>query len=165
VTALLCVSDSLALGALHAARAGGHAIGGADLPIAVIGFDDTSAAEAMGLTSLNQPLADAAACCVTLLARILDGEKPSVGAGVQAGNGAIIKAGIQAGVEAGIGAGVEAGIEAGIGAGVGAGVGARGHLPRSAPPETSGSPGSSMSLEGPPTQVLLQPSLVVRRSA
>jgi DNA-binding LacI/PurR family transcriptional regulator len=152
-TALLCVSDSLALGALHAARTGGPANGGADLPIAVIGFDDTSAAEAMGLTSLNQPLAEAAACCVTLLARILDGDESSAGAGVRAGNGAGVKAG------------VGAGIEAGVGAGVGAGNGTYGRLARSASPETSGSPGSSMSLEGPPTQVLLQPSLVLRRSA
>ena len=75
-TALLCVSDSLALGALHAARSpgtGGRANGGAGMPIAVIGFDDTSAARAMGLTSLSQPLAEAAACCVALLAHALDG--------------------------------------------------------------------------------------------
>ncbi|SNT21888.1 transcriptional regulator, LacI family [Streptosporangium subroseum] len=142
-TALLCVSDSLALGALHAARspgAGGRANGGAGMPIAVIGFDDTSAARAMGLTSLSQPLAEAAACCVALLARALDG------AGVigEANGGAFDEARS------------------------GAGLGAHGPVATPVGTETSRSPGSTMAPTapgGPPAQVLLQPSLVVRRSA
>ncbi|GAA4559325.1 LacI family DNA-binding transcriptional regulator [Planotetraspora kaengkrachanensis] len=77
VTALVCVSDSLAVGALHAARSPGLAWREEDtrpdLPIAVIGFDDTPVAKAVGLTSLSQPLKEAAANCVTLLARILEG--------------------------------------------------------------------------------------------
>ncbi|MEV0232720.1 LacI family DNA-binding transcriptional regulator [Nonomuraea sp. NPDC050786] len=72
LTALVCASDSLALGALQAREPG--------RPVAVIGFDDTPAAKAVGLTSVNQPLAEAAAACVELLARALespDAEPPS----------------------------------------------------------------------------------------
>jgi DNA-binding LacI/PurR family transcriptional regulator len=60
-TALVCVSDSLALGALQAAPA-----------VPVIGFDDTPVASAVGLTSLSQPLAEAAAECMRLLVGLLD---------------------------------------------------------------------------------------------
>ncbi|MEV6867532.1 LacI family DNA-binding transcriptional regulator [Streptosporangium subroseum] len=146
-TALLCVSDSLALGALHAARspgAGGRANGGAGMPIAVIGFDDTSAARAMGLTSLSQPLAEAAACCVALLARALDGAGVIGGVDGRANGGAFDEA--RSGV----------------------GLGAHGPVATPAGRETSRSPGSTMAPiapGGPPAQVLLQPSLVVRRSA
>ncbi len=119
-TALVCASDSLALGALRAAAAqgtanavgtrdtasaaaaqhatngvgardaadaaaaretadavgaGGTAAPGGAAPrrIAVIGFDDTPVAQAVGLTSVSQPLAEAAAGCVALLTRLLDG--------------------------------------------------------------------------------------------
>lgn len=65
-TALVCASDSLALGALEAVRSIG-------LPVAVTGFDDTAVAQAIGLTSVSQPLTRAAASCVDLLARVLDG--------------------------------------------------------------------------------------------
>ncbi|MEH1013802.1 LacI family DNA-binding transcriptional regulator [Micromonospora sp. CPCC 206060] len=65
-TGLVCASDSLALGALRAVRA-------LDRPVAVTGFDDTPVAEAVGLTSVSQPLGRAAAGCMELLARILDG--------------------------------------------------------------------------------------------
>ena len=60
-TALVCASDSLALGALQADRSR-----------AVIGFDDTAVARAIGLTSVSQPLAEAAARCMDLLAEVLD---------------------------------------------------------------------------------------------
>ncbi|MEV4532274.1 substrate-binding domain-containing protein [Asanoa sp. NPDC049518] len=62
-TAFVCASDSLALGALQAA--GGRT--------AVIGFDDTPVAQAIGLTSVSQPLPDAAARCIDLLINHLDG--------------------------------------------------------------------------------------------
>ncbi|RKR90819.1 LacI family transcriptional regulator [Micromonospora pisi] len=65
-TALVCASDSLALGALQAVRDRGAAV-------AVTGFDDTPVAQAIGLTSVSQPLAQAAASCVDLLAAVLDG--------------------------------------------------------------------------------------------
>ncbi|MBY8871056.1 LacI family DNA-binding transcriptional regulator [Micromonospora sp. PLK6-60] len=64
-TALVCASDSLALGALQAARTAGPAV-------PVIGFDDTPVAAAVGLTSVSQPLGDAAARCVDLLTAVLD---------------------------------------------------------------------------------------------
>ncbi|MFB6395369.1 LacI family DNA-binding transcriptional regulator [Polymorphospora lycopeni] len=65
-TALVCVSDSLALGAL---RADPDPAGS----LAVIGFDDTPVAAAMGLTSVSQPLRQAAAGCVDLMVAMLDG--------------------------------------------------------------------------------------------
>ncbi len=59
-TALVCASDSLALGAMRAA------------PDAMVtGFDDTPVAAAVGLTSVSQPLSRAASECMTLLARLL----------------------------------------------------------------------------------------------
>ncbi|MFJ6197179.1 LacI family DNA-binding transcriptional regulator [Micromonospora sp. NPDC092111] len=67
-TALVCASDSLALGALQAARA-------VEPPVSVIGFDDTPVAAAIGLTSVSQPLGDAAARCVDLLTAVLDGPR------------------------------------------------------------------------------------------
>jgi DNA-binding LacI/PurR family transcriptional regulator len=65
-TALVCASDSLALGALQAVRAAGATV-------AVTGFDDTPVAQAVGLTSVSQPLAEAAAGCMNLLVSALDG--------------------------------------------------------------------------------------------
>ncbi|WP_345538019.1 LacI family DNA-binding transcriptional regulator [Phytohabitans rumicis] len=63
-TALVCASDSLAVGAVAAVR---------DTGVAVTGFDDTPVARVLGLTSVAQPLAEAAARCVALLAGVLDG--------------------------------------------------------------------------------------------
>ena len=59
-TALVCVSDAVALGAVQVTRA-------------VVGFDDTPVAAAIGLTSLGQPLAEAAARCVEMLTDRLSG--------------------------------------------------------------------------------------------
>ena len=70
-TALVCASDSLALGALGAARDLGR-------DCAVVGFDDTAVAQAVGLTSVSQPLAAAAARCMDLLADLLDGRAPEI---------------------------------------------------------------------------------------
>jgi DNA-binding LacI/PurR family transcriptional regulator len=76
-TAFVCASDSLALGALRAAgrvpapqtpasaRRHSHA------PIGVTGFDDTAAAQVIGMTSVSQPLAEAARRCIHLLTRLL----------------------------------------------------------------------------------------------
>jgi len=74
-TAIVCASDSLALGALQAARELGR-------DVAVVGFDDTAVARAIGLTSVSQPLAEAAARCVDLLAELLDGRAPATPATV-----------------------------------------------------------------------------------
>lgn len=54
-TALVCASDSLALGALAAAQG---------RRVAVVGFDDTQVAAAIGLSSIAQPLEEAAAWVV-----------------------------------------------------------------------------------------------------
>ena len=54
-TALVCASDSLALGALTVARSAGAA---------VVGFDDSPAAAVVGLSSVRQPLAAVASACV-----------------------------------------------------------------------------------------------------
>jgi DNA-binding LacI/PurR family transcriptional regulator len=59
-TAFVCASDQLALGAR---RAG---------PVPVIGFDDGPMAHAAGLSSVRQPLAEAAAACVRMLSDVLD---------------------------------------------------------------------------------------------
>lgn len=53
-TAFVCASDSLAVGALSAVRA-------ARAPAAVVGFDDSPTAAALGLSSVRQPLEEAAA--------------------------------------------------------------------------------------------------------
>lgn len=53
-TAFVCASDSLAIGAASSGRA-------------VVGFDDTPVAAALGLTTVSQPLAEAAEACLRLL--------------------------------------------------------------------------------------------------
>jgi DNA-binding LacI/PurR family transcriptional regulator len=69
-TGLVCASDQLALGARQAGE------------IAVIGFDDTAMAEASGLSTVRQPLAEAAAECVRILADLL-GDNQGTGSGDQ----------------------------------------------------------------------------------
>ncbi|GAB2593558.1 LacI family DNA-binding transcriptional regulator [Pseudactinotalea suaedae] len=61
-TALVCVSDSVAVAALRVT-----AQLGAD--VAIVGFDDAPVAEPLGLSSLRQPLAEAAARCLDLVLR------------------------------------------------------------------------------------------------
>jgi len=56
--ALICASDSLALGAMMATT-------GSGLPI--VGYDNTPVAAAVGLSSIDQPLAEAAASSLELL--------------------------------------------------------------------------------------------------
>ena len=70
-TAVVCVSDSLALGALEASRS-------LPEPFAVIGFDDTPVAAAIGLTSVAQPLiAVAEAALDLLIAQLEDRPDPT----------------------------------------------------------------------------------------
>jgi DNA-binding LacI/PurR family transcriptional regulator len=71
-TALVCASDSLALGAMRATQAGQNSPHDPGTRVAVIGFDDTPVARAVGLTSVGQPLAEAAAGCIALLTGLLD---------------------------------------------------------------------------------------------
>lgn len=77
VEALVCVSDTLALGALAMVR-DRISRGGPAVPL--IGFDDSPGAAAMGLTTLAQPLREAAATCVRLLTDYLDAraDEPTV---------------------------------------------------------------------------------------
>ena len=64
-TAFVCASDSLALGALSTARSLPAAASGAQP--AVVGFDDTPVARAVGLSSVAQPLTEAAGRAFGLL--------------------------------------------------------------------------------------------------
>lgn len=61
-TALVCVSDTIAIAALAARR-------DRTPELAVVGFDDAPVAEPLGLTSLRQPLAEAAQRCLDLVLR------------------------------------------------------------------------------------------------
>jgi DNA-binding LacI/PurR family transcriptional regulator len=56
-SAVVCASDMLALGAVRAVRNTGLTLG---KDIGVVGFDDTDVAEALSVTSIRQPLAEAA---------------------------------------------------------------------------------------------------------
>ncbi len=67
-TAVVCASDSLALGASEQFRAA--APGTAP---AVIGFDDTPVAAALGLSSVAQPVEEAAKEIVNIMRHVLDG--------------------------------------------------------------------------------------------
>lgn len=70
-TALVCASDSLAIGAVSAWRDGARGEG-EDAP--VIGFDDTPVAAALGLSSVHQPIEQVAEQVVALLLQRLSGE-------------------------------------------------------------------------------------------
>jgi DNA-binding LacI/PurR family transcriptional regulator len=69
-TAVVCASDSLALGALGVWR---QASTGAVVGPAVVGFDDTPVAAAVGLSSVRQPIERAAQHAVAVLAYRLTG--------------------------------------------------------------------------------------------
>ena len=64
VTAIVCVSDQMGLGALSAARDAGRAVGS---DFAIVGFDNTDAAMAAGLSSLSQPLRQVAENCLRIV--------------------------------------------------------------------------------------------------
>ncbi|MBN9608669.1 MAG: hypothetical protein BGO26_11310 [Actinobacteria bacterium 69-20] len=69
ITALVCVSDVLALAAMAEIAAHGRKVG---QDVAVVGFDDTDLAQVAGLSSVNQPLAEVASACIRLITTILD---------------------------------------------------------------------------------------------
>jgi DNA-binding LacI/PurR family transcriptional regulator len=84
VTAFVCASDSLALGARKAAADRKAADRKATAESAeTIGFDDTPVAQAVGLSSVAQPLPEAAAHCVRLLAGLLDSPTAPTGEDTQ----------------------------------------------------------------------------------
>ena len=63
--ALICASDTLALGAWTALRGKGIAVGS---DVGLVGFDDTDIAQSFAITSLRQPLADIADSMLGLIA-------------------------------------------------------------------------------------------------
>lgn len=71
-TALVCASDSLALGALPVCRG---LLSDGRLPL--VGFDDTPVARALGLSSIHQPVEVAAALLIGMVVDILDGRTPA----------------------------------------------------------------------------------------
>jgi DNA-binding LacI/PurR family transcriptional regulator len=72
-TAFVCVSDTIALGAWTEITARGL-VPGRD--VSVIGFDDSSPAAAVGLTSVAQPLDDVADACLVALGKLLAAGRP-----------------------------------------------------------------------------------------
>ena len=70
VTAAVCVSDSVAIGAVQRSAQ-------LDWPLAVVGFDNTATAQALNLSSVAQPLEEAAAQCFEVLHERLTGSAES----------------------------------------------------------------------------------------
>ncbi|MFP3914041.1 MAG: LacI family DNA-binding transcriptional regulator [Actinomycetota bacterium] len=68
-TAVLCASDELAIGALWAASEAGVAVPG---DLSVVGFDDQPVAEAVGLTTVHQPVGIMAARAAAMVVDRLD---------------------------------------------------------------------------------------------
>jgi LacI family transcriptional regulator len=73
-TAIFAFNDSMAIGALHAARARGLRL---PEDLSVVGFDDTPEAEAAHpeLTTVHQPLEELGRMAVSLLVRLLDNHR------------------------------------------------------------------------------------------
>jgi DNA-binding LacI/PurR family transcriptional regulator len=72
VTAIVCASDTLALGA----RAAVEARDPDASRVRIVGFDDTPVARALGISSVAQPVVRAARTSFSLLLRRLAGERP-----------------------------------------------------------------------------------------
>ncbi|MCX7847540.1 MAG: LacI family transcriptional regulator [bacterium] len=75
ITALFCASDELAIGALQTARSLGLQC---PADISIVGFDNISASALTlpPLTTIEQPIAEMCARCVTVLLELLGGGKP-----------------------------------------------------------------------------------------
>jgi DNA-binding LacI/PurR family transcriptional regulator len=74
-SAVVCASDSLAVGAgLAAASTAGTTDGPGRSPVAIVGYDDTPVAAALGLSSVAQPVAEAAQACFDLVLAQLSGD-------------------------------------------------------------------------------------------
>lgn len=71
-TAVVCASDSLALGAFPVFAREGEPF------VPVVGFDDTPVTRALGISSVAQPVDDAARLCVASLVDILRSDAPAV---------------------------------------------------------------------------------------
>ena len=73
-TALIGMSDELALGAIDAARAAGLAVPG---HLSVVGFDDVPAATPRELTTIHQPLVDKGRAAGRMLLEAIEGGTPA----------------------------------------------------------------------------------------
>jgi DNA-binding LacI/PurR family transcriptional regulator len=73
-TALVCVSDSIALGAWTELTGRGLRPG---QDLAIVGFDDSPTAEVIGLSSAAQPLDQVATACLSLLHTVLNAAEPA----------------------------------------------------------------------------------------
>jgi DNA-binding LacI/PurR family transcriptional regulator len=74
-TALLCLSDALAQGAIEAVAARGLAVPG---DLSVVGFDDASPARRLGLTTVAQPSFDKGAAAAGILLELIgSGARPA----------------------------------------------------------------------------------------
>jgi DNA-binding LacI/PurR family transcriptional regulator len=73
-TALVCVSDSLALGVWTEITARGRTPG---RDVAVVGFDDSPTASVIGLSSVAQPVDDVARACLRLMEQVIEEEEPT----------------------------------------------------------------------------------------
>jgi len=73
-TAIFAFNDNLAVGAVHAARARGLSVPG---DLSVVGFDDVEHATIVSprLTTVRQPLAEMGRMAVSLLMRLLEGQR------------------------------------------------------------------------------------------
>ncbi len=72
-TAIFCLSDEMAFGAIQAARELGLSI---PRDLSLIGFDDHPVAEAIGLSTIRQPVRDMGRVAARLVADIIDGHEP-----------------------------------------------------------------------------------------
>lgn len=74
-TAFVCVSDAVALGAMRAVEDAGHRVGP---DVGVVGFDDSASADLVrpGLTSVHQPIEQAAEHLVRMLRAHIGGTAP-----------------------------------------------------------------------------------------
>ncbi|CAN7556101.1 LacI family DNA-binding transcriptional regulator [Arthrobacter sp. LjRoot14] len=92
-TAVVCSSDSLALGAAETLRESRLGSSGSGLPAgrpAVVGFDNTPVAAALGLSSVAQPVEEAARHIIRVLADELAGTGPVAGTGAaRTGGGSV----------------------------------------------------------------------------
>lgn len=73
-TAVFALNDNLAVGAIRAARDAGFRV---PEDLSVVGFDDSEPAEIMtpGLTTVRQPLGEMGRMAVSLLTRLIDGQR------------------------------------------------------------------------------------------
>ena len=72
-TAVFCMSDEMAFGALHAAQSAGVAVPDA---LSVIGFDDHDFAPAMGLTTMRQSVAEMGMTAARAVLALIEGIEP-----------------------------------------------------------------------------------------